>query len=408
MIFKNKIFIFHLLLILILYIEPASLKAQSLEYNIKHSAISQNTFGAEDGKYRISKNQLNLNAKYNFPNFHSNISFTIYKKNKIAFDETNFSFKNDNMSFGIGKTSRHWSFSPFTSLILSNNTRPASSVFFNLKGKAPKWFDFIGNWSIEAFNSQLTNTNGPKNSMMLGTRLVFNPINQLNFELIRTSQWGGEGHGSNLSDLVSAAFSDSNSGSNSNVNQMAGFGFSYIPKNIRLPLRLYAQAVGEDEAGGFPSCYLYLSGLEWSTNIAGRSTQIGLESIDTRVNETQNGNCGKNTAYNNSVYKYTNYDIVLGAPIDTESKSISIWAKSQLSKKIHLTYSLQNLVINDKNLFQHRLSSSRQKGWIHGTKLSWKKNNIDISGNLYFHDIILEKINITKSIAFGINTSIKF
>ena len=45
---------------------------------------------------------------------------------------------------------------------------------------------------------------------------------------------------------------------------MAGFGISYlIPSNI-MPLRIYGQAVGEDEAGNLPSCFAYLAGLEWS------------------------------------------------------------------------------------------------------------------------------------------------
>ena len=41
------------------------------------------------------------------------------------------------------------------------------------------------------------------------------------------------------------------------------------------------------------------------------STKIGLEYLDTRIDETTHGNCGPNTAYNNGSYKYTKYDVTL-------------------------------------------------------------------------------------------------
>ncbi|MDC0334467.1 capsule assembly Wzi family protein [Amylibacter sp.] len=407
MILKHKIFILQLMVV-IFSIKPHALAAENSQYSLAHSFMSQNTLSPEGGKYHASKNIINLNANYDLSNFYSNVSFTIYKKNKISFDGTNFSIKRRNVNFGVGKINRHWSFSPFTSLILSDNARPAYSVYLTLNGSPPQLFTFIGSWSFEIFNSKLKNASGPQDTMMLGTRLVFNPINQFKIELIRTSQWGGKGFNRNFSNLISTAISDTNSGSNANVNQMAGFGFSYLPNIVKIPVRFYAQAIGEDEAGGLPSCYMYLTGLEWSSNILGRSTKIGFESIDTRIDETQNGNCGKNTAYNNSIYKYTNYDVVLGAPLDTESKSINVWAKLQIADNIRLKYSVQNLIINDKNLFTHRLSNSREEGWIHGASLSWKKGNIDFSGDLYFNDITLKKLNVSNSVGFGINTSIKF
>jgi len=55
----------------------------------------------------------------------------------------------------------------------------------------------------------------------------------LEFELIQTSQWGGKGHSTGISALGAALFFDTNDGSNSNINKMAGFGISYlIPTEI--------------------------------------------------------------------------------------------------------------------------------------------------------------------------------
>ncbi len=105
--------------------------------------------------------------------------------------------------------------------------------------------------------------------MLLGMRFTMAPVEGLELEFLRTAHWGGEGYDSGWSGFTHALFSDTNSGSTANVDQLAGVGFSYqLPKSIA-PLRIYGQAIGEDEAGGLPSCFMYLAGFEWSGGIPG-------------------------------------------------------------------------------------------------------------------------------------------
>ena len=189
---------------------------------------------------------------------------------------------------------------------------------------------------------------------------------------------------------------------------MAGFGISYlIPSNI-MPLRIYGQAVGEDEAGNLPSCYAYLAGIEWTNSKNKYPIIIGIEAIDTRIDKTSHGNCGPNTMYNNNTYKYTNYGDTMGATIDTEGTSYELFGKSQISQKINIEFVTKLVVINDNNWSEHRLSTKRQSGFINSLGISWVKNNISFNGDIYNQGFNLDKANIKSGYGVGFSSSILF
>jgi hypothetical protein len=188
---------------------------------------------------------------------------------------------------------------------------------------------------------------------------------------------------------------------------MAGFGISYlIPSNI--PLRIYGQAIGEDEAGNLPSCWTYLAGLEWTNVKIKYPTTVGIEVIDTRIDTTTRGNCGPNTMYNNNTYDYTNYGNSMGATIDTEGTSLGLFVHAQISQKINVKFETKSVVINDHNWSGHRLTSNRQPGSISSFGLSWVKNNISLNGDIYYQDFNLDKANIISGYGVGFSSSIKF
>jgi hypothetical protein len=133
-----------------------------------------------------------------------------------------------------------------------------------------------------------------------------------------------------------------------------------------------------------------------------------MELIDTRSKKTSNGNCGPNTIYNNKHYQYTNYDKVIGAPIDTESKSIKFWTTSQLSDNLKINLSLTKLTVNDKNWKYHRLSSKKVRGWQKSINLEWKKGSLSVNGGLYHQDTVLDKGNIPEQLSVNLYSTFKF
>jgi hypothetical protein len=309
----------------------------------------------------------------------------------------------------VGAIDRNWSFSDNTSLILSHNARPIKSVYLKLNnGFKYDWMNSKANWAFEVFNGFTNGSLNNDNSMLLGARAVLSPVEGLDFELVQTSQWGGNGNSSGISALSAALLFDTNNGSNSSINKMSGFGISYLIPSDTMPLRIYGQAIGEDEAGNLPSCFAYLAGLEWKNIKIKYPTIVGIETIDTRVDTTENGNCGPNTMYNNAIYRYTNYGKTLGTAIDTEGISVSLFLRSRISQKINVKFATKSVVINDNNWSGHRLSSKREAGLINSIGASWSKNNIKFNGSIYNHGLTLDKASIKNSFGISFASTIKF
>ena len=369
-----------------------------IHFNTKYIYNLVNYLGNQDSH---NKSILKLNAKKLTPNFNTQLSFSI-KNNTYTFDETYFQYKRGILTFGIGSISRNWSFSPNTSLILSSNARPSKAIYFKVNNESNNKFSF------EIFNGITENSLGNKDSLLLGARLIVSPIKSLKFELLQTSQWAGSGYNNNLNALYAALINDTNDGENSNINKIAGFGISYTLPIKKLPTRIYAQAVGEDEAGSLPSSYMYLAGIEWQTLNNVSPKRIGFEIVDTRIEKTEHGFCGPNTAYNNGIYDYTNYGLVLGAPIDTESKSIEIYGDAKIMHTFRIKFSLKKVIINDKSWTDHRLSSSREVGLIKYGSLSWEKDKMHFTSKIYHQDIDLDKGNYKNKIGIGLTTSLIF
>jgi hypothetical protein len=370
-----------------------------------------------------TKNSLTTN-NYNNNTLHKSLGMQLEKKvnnfdtklrlnfidQKIKLDQSYVQYQNSNITFGVGKVKRNWSFSPRTSLILSENARPSDSIYLTVRNQrqSKNIFNQLGLTSFEVFNSILSNENGPVHPMMLGLRTVIQPFDSFKFELTKTSQWGGGGYNTDLSALRAAILGNSNENTNANINQLAGFGFSYLINLDKMPINIYSQFIGEDEAGNLPSCYMYLYGTQIELNNFKKPTKIGLEVVDTRIDETKHKYCGANTAYNNATYRYTNYGRVLGAPIDTEGKSISLWGSSKLSENTNLTYSIEKLILNDANWSNHRLNSSSKNGWLAKIGSAQKINSLELRSEISYQDFSLDTAQIRKGFSFRLNAKYIF
>jgi hypothetical protein len=402
----SKVLILFNIIICIIFCTTISVSSNPATVRSWVNVVSKKTFSSNN----YLNNSLGVQTSKNYENLSFNFSLNL-KENSLSFDDSYLESQYKNTTFGIGKIKRNWSFSPKTSLILSSNARPSNSVYLtfnNTQRPQNLLFSWVGPWTVESFNSMLSNTNGPKNSMLFGLRFKIKPIYNLQFELIKTSQWGGEGYDQSLSSLAAMFFGDTNNSTHSNINQMAGIGFSYAFRNKKMPITIYGQIVGEDEAGYLPTCNMLLFGTEFNSIKGKYFKKIGFEFIDTRINYTTTNYCGPNTAYNNHVYKYTNYGKSLGAPIDTESKSYSIWVTKTLSKVVELNYLLKHNTINDANWANHRLSTARKDGWSTEVGTTWKLDALSINSRINYQNLELDRINVPQGISFQISADYVF
>ena len=390
-------------------VHPIFAQKQSLRISTFLAYYSEDFVKLENNQRSSGRGKSKFNIEYDTVNSASQLALNYDEYNNFTLDGSYFQYNKGIAIFGVGKVDRHWSFSKNTSLILSNNARPSESIYLKLENKfGYDWLPSKANWSFEGFNGFTDGSLNGSKSMLLGMRAIFSPVEALDFELVQTSQWGGKGYSTGLSALGAAVLLDTNNNINSNINKMAGFGISYkIPTKI-IPLRIYGQAIGEDEAGSLPSCYAYLAGLEWTNTKIKYPTIVSIEAIDTRIDKTAHGNCGPNTMYNNHIYDYTNYGKTMGVAIDTEGTSLALYVRSQISHQINIGFATKSVTINDDNWSGHRLSSNRQSGFINSLGISWVKNNISLSGDIYNQGFNLDKTNIKSGVVVGISSSVTF
>lgn len=343
---------------------------------------------------------------YNKKSLNTRVSFSTNLNNNLILDHSYIQKKTGNKTYGVGALDRHWSFSDRSSLIMSSNSRPTKSIYFKFEdNKSSKLFERL---SFDIFNGISKGVENPNNSMLFGTRIVIAPAKKLELEFFKLSQWGGDGYDSDPSVILKSFFGDTNDGKNANINQLAGFGLSYSLLDNIFPTRFYFQAAGEDEAGNLPSCFMYLAGVDWKGFILGNISNLGAEITDTTIDYTTNGYCGPNTAYNNGNYKYSNYGIVMGTPIDSEGKSFELYGSTNFDRGISINFNIKKVLINSDNWEGHRLTSKRTKGWFQSTGISFKKNNFSVSSNLTFQDFQLEKIKSSKGVGLNVSTSYSF
>jgi len=381
----------------------------SLNMSVGTAFNSGNVLGVYNNLRTQNKSNVNFNFEFSKRSLSSQLSLNFDDHDKLSFNNSYVNYEKGIANLNIGKVDRIWSFSKKSSLILSSNSRPLEALSLKLENRFnTKWMPSTANWSFEIINASTKKSYNGKNSMLSGARVVISPSDKLNFEFLQTGQWGDHNNNLYSSNIDILLFTNTNDGSKSNLNKMAGFGLSYsIPLNENT-YRFYSQTIGEDEAGSLPSCLAWMAGLELSAPKMKFPTTLTIEAVDTRVKKSTNGHCGANTMYNNGTYDYINYDTVLGVPIDTEGTSLELFGQSQVNKNLGINYSTKFLSINDKDYSQHRLSSKRNLGTLTSLGVNWKKDGFNLGGSISYQDLTLDKANISNGTIFSLFTSVKF
>jgi len=169
------------------------------------------------------------------------------------------------------------------------------------------------------------------NAQFFGMRFNFRPFKSLEIGLSRSAQWCGDGRPCGFDTFTDLLFGKDNVGDagvtpeNEPGNQLAGFDVRWTNLWFGIPVSLYGQMIGEDEAGGFPSRYLAQFGIEgsaitrdqvsyrWFAEVAGTSCDI--------VKSTVLYGCGyRHTIYNSG---YTYYGRIIGHSLDNDALVIS-------------------------------------------------------------------------------------
>ena len=241
-----------------------------------------------------------------------------------------------NFMISAGLMERWWGPGWEGSLILSTNARPVPSFTIERNYTDPfksPWLSWLGPWraSIAVGEAEDHGVDVP-GVKFLAARVNFRPKPWFEVGLTRTAQWCGGDRKCDWDTFARLVLGRDNRGDNLQSddepgNQMAGYDIRLRSPWRRLPVAVYAQWIGEDEAGGLPSKFLGQFGLEsWSYGAMG-SWRFRGEFADTTCSFTRE-RPQYGCAYRNGLYPqgYTYRGRVMGHSMDNDSRMYSIAA----------------------------------------------------------------------------------
>lgn len=214
-----------------------------------------------------------------------------------------------------GQIPTYWGPGHDGSLIRGDASRPVYGVTVQRAVQdafETKWLSWIGPWQYQAFAGQLDDYKAVPNAKLIGLRLTAQPLPYLELGASRAVQIGGKGQPNSFKAYWNAMIGkdngcdDSGCTSDENAsNQIAGFdGRLLLQPLLNVPMSLYTQFVGEDEAGGLPAKYLYLAGADFSSNYKNMPYQLYAEWADTRTNGKAKGISYNHHQYTDGYYQH--------------------------------------------------------------------------------------------------------
>ena len=207
-----------------------------------------------------------------------------------------------------GQIPTYWGPGHEGSLIRGDASRPVYGLTMQRAEQQAfetKWLSWIGPWQYQAFAGQLDDYEAVPDTNILGLRLTAQPLPYLELGASRTFQIDGQGQPDSLKAYWNAFIGKDNAcddngctGEGNASNQIAGFDARLnLQQWFKVPLSLYGQFVGEDEAGLLPSKKMYLAGVDYSSQFKNMPFQIYTEWADTRTNGEVQG-----ISYNHHIY----------------------------------------------------------------------------------------------------------
>lgn len=264
----------------------------------------------------------------------------------VASPQDGKTFRYDNSVVGIllgnfavtaSTMDRWWGPGWDSSLILSSNARPIPALTIERNftdAFKTKWLSWLGPWDISVLFGRMEADRHIPHARFFGMRFDFRPIPSLEIGVSRAAQWCGEGRPCGFDTFVDLLAGRDNRGdagigvSNEPGNQLAGVDFRWSLAGFELPFAFYGQFIGEDEAGGFPSRYLGMLGIDASRMFGSRWSSRGFaEAAYTKCNFYNSAelfNCAYNHSIYRSGYRYRGRAIGHGGDNDTLMLSAGI------------------------------------------------------------------------------------
>ncbi|MDN3399727.1 capsule assembly Wzi family protein [Psychrobacter sp. APC 3426] len=213
------------------------------------------------------------------------------------------------------------------------------------------YLSWTGPWQYQIFAGQLEDYEAIPDAKLFGARLTASPWEWLELGASRTFMWGGEGRPQSFSSFTDALLGTKDNEATNSVeaaddpaNQLGGFDarLDLVPL-VSVPASIYAQYIGEDEAGGLPAKNMYLAGVDYASAAYGKPYQLYAEYTDTRSSGTVRG-----ISYDHFVYKdgYYQQGYPLGYALGGDAESVAVGGHVWLDNRNFINAKIQHARVN--------------------------------------------------------------
>ena len=280
----------------------------------------------------------------------------------LRFDDSYIAGVMGNWQLGVGAIDRWWGPGWQSSLALSNNARPVPGIWLSrhmLTAPESRWLNWIGPWDLQVIAGQLEHDRTIPDAKLLGARFVFQPLDSLQIGLSRLAQWGGEGRPQDL-DAFWNAFIGRDNGETSGLgpdedpsNQIAGVDFrlSLSPGNV--PIGIYGQFMGEDEAGGLPSKNASLAGLDLVSSLGQGSQRWFVEATET-VAGSWLSERRFNAMYEHSTYKsgFRYHGRNMASTWESDARAVTFGIQQYFRSDVTVALHLSQATLNQEGVIR--------------------------------------------------------
>ena len=291
-----------------------------------------------------------------------NLQATV-KNDKLINDSSDVSFEGSylagmtaNQWLIAGKIPTWWGPGHDGSLIKGDASLPVTGITMQRDQQtAPtsKYLSWVGPWQYQLFAGQLEDYEAVPDTKLFGARLTANPWDWLEVGASRTFMWGGDGRPESFSSFTDALLGTRDNGGTGKedpANQLGGFDAKVsLSSLVNVPASVYAQYIGEDEAGGLPAKNMYLAGVDYASAAYGKPYQLYAEYTDTR----SSGEVYRGGSYNHSIYTdgYYQQGYPLGYALGGNAESVALGGRLWLDNRNFINAKVQHAKVNqaDRN-----------------------------------------------------------
>lgn len=256
----------------------------------------------------------------------------------LHFDDSYLAQVLGNWVFYGGTLPQWWGGGWDGGLLVSTNARPFARVGLQRLNPKPfdtKWLSWLGHWNIFLSGGRLENDrNDIRHPVLIEARLSLSPVEGLDIDFNRVLQLCGKGRKCE----PAKAFFRPNKADNTDDpqsgagNQLGGIGLRYGRAIGALNYATFLEAIGEDEAGGFPTKwsadlgvtlggYWEMHNLGWNLRFEAGDTEAD-HLFGLKINSRNPTDTAPNVTFNHSLFTdgFTFKDRTIGHPLDTDSR----------------------------------------------------------------------------------------